>query len=326
MKILMVCNQDTGGVLHQLRKAIRTYTNHDCMLVMAKRTYVDVGCHMLFDKNNPKLIAAVKNFAKKADVFHFNIGDERHYYPPFLNFAPFMKGKKVIRHFRGEWFRKNHRDYYGWCKKNGYHCIVSTPDLLGLIDKGNGVFLPNVFDVSLFGEKPVKKDDKILIVHSPTSPEIKGTKLFTQTVKRLSKEYSNVEYKLIMNKPRMECLRLKKEADIVFDQFGVSNSMYIKGAKSVRYAYGNNAIEGFALGVPVLVELNAKFRKAYKDFSGMACAAVQTSPKTLFKDLEKLIVDAKYRKKIGKKSRQYYMKAHSPRTIARRYIDIIEGI
>lgn len=80
-------------------------------------------------------------------------------------------------------------------------------------------------------------DGKVRIAHSPTRREIKSTDAFLAACERVSRDVE-IEVILVENKPWNECLRFKSSADIYFDQ--------------VKLGYGNNAVEAWAMGIPVI--------------------------------------------------------------------------
>lgn len=78
----------------------------------------------------------------------------------------------------------------------------------------------------------------VLIAHAPTNRAVKSTSLLLQAIKRLQDEGVDVELDLIEHRPWTECLERKAKADIYFDQ--------------VILGYGNNAIEAWGMGIPVI--------------------------------------------------------------------------
>jgi hypothetical protein len=117
---------------------------------------------------------------------------------------------------------------------------VSTPDLL---QYGKGLhWLPTAYDVDHWAEygKAHKRepDGRIRIVHAPTNRTLKHTELFVSVVKELVLEGLPIDLILVEGQTWAECMAIKATADIVFDQ--------------LAFGYGCNAVEAWALGIPVI--------------------------------------------------------------------------
>ena len=82
-----------------------------------------------------------------------------------------------------------------------------------------------------------KPADVLTIAHAPTNRKIKSTAAFEAACDRLAKLIP-IRVLVIENQPWTECLRLKGQADIYFDQ--------------TQLGYGNNAIEAWGMGIPVI--------------------------------------------------------------------------
>lgn len=78
----------------------------------------------------------------------------------------------------------------------------------------------------------------VRIAHAPTNREVKGTQAFLDAIERLQAEGLPVEMDLIEGVSWAECLTRKAQADIYYDQ--------------VQLGYGNNAIEAWGMGIPVV--------------------------------------------------------------------------
>lgn len=76
------------------------------------------------------------------------------------------------------------------------------------------------------------------IAHAPTNREVKSTAAFLEAADRLRAEGHDIEVDLIEGRTWDECLERKARADLYFDQ--------------VILGYGNNAIECWGMGIPVI--------------------------------------------------------------------------
>jgi glycosyltransferase involved in cell wall biosynthesis len=76
------------------------------------------------------------------------------------------------------------------------------------------------------------------IAHAPTDRGIKSTAAFLEATDQLKAEGHAIEVDLIEGVTWAECLARKAKADVYFDQ--------------VKLGYGNNAIEAWGMGIPVI--------------------------------------------------------------------------
>lgn len=81
-------------------------------------------------------------------------------------------------------------------------------------------------------------EDAVRIAHAPTDRGIKSTAAFLEATEQLKAEGHPIEVDLIEGVPWRECLARKAKADVYFDQ--------------VKLGYGNNAIEAWGMGIPVI--------------------------------------------------------------------------
>lgn len=115
--------------------------------------------------------------------------------------------------------------------------LAATLDLW-LMAPDDLVWAPALYDLDSLAALRVKRNDGVLrIAHAPTNRLVKSTDAFLAAADRLGQQIP-VEVILIEHTPWAECVRLKGEADIYFDQ--------------VALGYGNNAIEAWAMGIPVI--------------------------------------------------------------------------
>ncbi|HTF53676.1 MAG TPA: hypothetical protein VK735_40040 [Pseudonocardia sp.] len=146
----------------------------------------------------------------------------------------------VIQH-HGTHFRTEHNQLRRIAAARRSIQIASTLDLW-LIAPDETEWLPSPYDLDwLHGFRlpdEVRPDDGVFrIAHAPTDRRVKSTERLIAAVERL-RNYVPVELDLIENASWQDCLRRKGRADVYFDQ--------------VILGYGNNAIESWGMGVPVI--------------------------------------------------------------------------
>lgn len=138
---------------------------------------------------------------------------------------------------------------------------------------------------SLVPSEPVAREIPV-IVHAPNHRHVKGTAYLLDAVERLRACGFPFELRLIEGVPRHEALRMYAEADIVADQF-------------IMGAFGIFALEGMALGKPVLTYLDEQHlqRPIYSH------PLVNTTPENLHEVLAVLHTVPELRVRIGKAAR-----------------------
>ena len=149
-------------------------------------------------------------------------------------------------------------------------------------------------NMSDFCEKyPDVNNTKPLIVHSPTSPILKGTFVITDVINNLKKNY-DFDFKLITNMTRSEALEVMQKADIFLDQI-------------ILGSYGMSSIEAMSYGKPVMTYIMSEVFEA-----GLPkeCPIVNSNPDNLEDNLIELITDAKLRNTLGTLGRAYVKKYH----------------
>ncbi|MBD0384176.1 glycosyltransferase [Paenibacillus sp. WST5] len=192
------------------------------------------------------------------------------------------------------------------------HCVVADHELYQYV-KGyhkNIHFIKQTIDTDLYrpleGFKFRKK--KPVVVHAPTSPEIKGTKYILQAVEQLKETY-DFEFMLIQNKSHEEARQLYQQADIVLDEL-------------LCGSYGILALESMAMGKPLITYINEHVRETYPK----ELPIVSANPDTVKEALIPLLKDWELREELGKKGRRYVQEHHEVTIIAKQFIDLYKTI
>lgn len=139
--------------------------------------------------------------------------------------------------YHGTKFRNNPEKYLAAQRARRAIGLVSTLDLW-LLAPTETEWAPAFYDLDWLASYSKPQDGPALRVgHAPTRRRIKSTDLLIEAVGRLAKTYA-VELVLIERQPWSKCLELKATCDVIFDQ--------------VILGYGNNAIEAWGMGIPVI--------------------------------------------------------------------------
>ena len=154
----------------------------------------------------------------------------------------------------------------------------------------------------------------VRIAHPSNHRRIKGTDQLVEAVERLRARGLPVELDVIEGVD-LEASRARlADADIVFDQ--------------LHMGYAMTAIEGMAMGRPVLSGINAG--PTYAPFHANSylgeAPIVAVTPETLEAELERLVSDADLRKRLGRAGRDYVARRHSDAATVELFREIYAAI
>ena len=180
--------------------------------------------------------------------------------------------------------------------------VLGCADLVEDLPRLDGV-LPYPFDVDGWTPVDAPDDGVVRVVHAPNHRHYKGTHHLERAVEQLRAEGLPVELVLVEGKPNAEARREYERADVVADQFLIG-------------AYALFAIEGMALGKPVLCYLNPRIAAHHPEWAD--CPIVSADPDTLLDELRRLVQDAELRRGLGARGPAYVRAVHSPEAVGAR--------
>ena len=209
----------------------------------------------------------------------------------------------VMHH--GSRFRRNPGPHYRDAASIGATQLVSTVDLL-LSVPGGGVayWMPQVLDAermaAVAAEHAHAPNKPISIAHAPTNRAIKGTRHIVRAVRSLN---GRATMKMIEREPWARCLALKASADIFVDQ--------------IILGYGNNAIECWGMGMPVVAGASepvlGRMRQTYGRLP-FAAANASTLPRVI----GELVASADLRAEWAATGAEHVRRFHAPAAFASR--------
>jgi len=323
-----------GGQASIIAKAQRELGVESDVLVF-DQDYLNYECDInLALSEKPRAIALLiklTNFVRclfKYDIFHFHFA--RSLLPRNLD-LPILKlfKKKIVMQYWGSDIRqldiaKKYKYHYARemeinpkreerkrkeIKRINKHADATITGY-GLLEYSPNSFVtPLAIDLSKIRFVGVKlgKNRKLKIVHAPTNRIIKGTKYIIEAVERLKKEDYDFEFVLMENKPHDEALKMYEDADIIVDQ--------------LTYGYALVAVEGMAMGKPVISYVREDLKKYYPNLP-----ILNTNPDTIYDNLKLLIENPELRRELREKGRKYVEEVHDSRKIAKRMIELYKSI
>lgn len=213
---------DTGG------NGIRTKWAFDKLTDWLYRSVCRGQNYLAYPRDLPW--DAVLDEWQKADVVHVR----DHFVAEKRIGAP---RRPTVIHHHGTQLRKRWRELIPEQRRRRAIGLASTLDLLAYAPD-DLAWAPALYDLDWLAELRRPVDDGVLrIAHAPTNRTVKSTEAFLAAAERLGRELP-VEVILVERSAWADCLARKARADIYFDQ--------------VALGYGNNAIEAWGMGIPVV--------------------------------------------------------------------------
>jgi len=263
-----------------------------------------------------------------------------YYYRNYIN-KHMLRKKKIVLHYHGSDLRKcTSETDKEFINKHGFKVLVSVPDLIPQLKNARWLPIPVPTDDELYTPPPKRDDRVIKIVHSPTGKEYKKTVVLIKAVKALKRKY-DVELMLIENTPFRDCLKMKREGHIAFDniQFG---------------SYAGCSVEAMCHEQPTLVYLNDVSQQQINNVSeeiGVEPPFVNVGDKrqpsieylnrvmqgnarniiteedyrSVYDSLERLIEDSNLRKELGKRGRKWVTRVHDIKVVVKKLLDIYDS-
>jgi hypothetical protein len=220
----MHAGADTGGASYRTWDAFQRYGQPGIRFTAAIRStnYIDYPpCPINWD--------TIRHEARIATIHHFH-NTTRTRKVAHAPHRPFLL------HHHGTHYRDNAAKMNAEIADSPVRA-AATVSTLDLLDHGpNLTWIPSALDLTKTAHyrKPQPlKGRKLRVAHAPTDRAIKSTEAFLAAC-----ETANVEPVLIERKSWHDCQTIKGTADVFFDQ--------------CLLGYGNNAIEAWAMGIPVI--------------------------------------------------------------------------
>jgi hypothetical protein len=286
VKALVLCpGSDTAGVGIGIQRAFTAHSEWTVRQVRRKRRTYDYPYDAEWAEREPLI--------RWADVVH--VMEEPRAIP---------KGKPAILHSHGTYARRN-RDEIRRVRATHISATIDL-ELLGL-----GQWVPAPYDTDWLATfrdpQPV-----LTIAHAGTDAVSKSTGPFLAACGRLAKEVP-IRVLHINSLPWAECLRLKGQADIYFDQ--------------VLTGYGLNAVEAWGMGIPVVAGIEPREARKRghlipdetpdemaRRFGGLPF--VRADEGTIY-DALRLLVDPAERVKWAERGMSHVRRFHDQRPVVR---------
>jgi hypothetical protein len=273
------------------------------------------------------------------DVFIFGFGTS--FYPDYSDYKRIKEsGKKLICVFHGSDTRPPWMDGSIMAKDRGltiddcFTLTKKTYQTVRLIEKYADKIVCNPASAQFFS-KPIinwfaigvpskitynkrkhksaaELQEKMLVLHSPSHPEAKGTPIIERAISELNSEGYNIELIKITGQPNHVVLNYLQKVDLVIDQLYSDTPLAGFAAEAISYS------------VPVVV--GGFYNKEYQDFNDLF-----DIPPVGFIDHEKLKDEIKsyvshpddYHERV-RRTQDYLEQKWNPKSISERFVELIE--
>lgn len=264
---------------------------------------------------------------KKYDIFHFHYG---------YSLTPFYWDLQILKHFSKKIFVEFHgSEIRGLYKDINYDFFnPEWPSIKNkrkqrkrirkLLEYADGIILhdeelrahipddidvpvyivPLRVDINKFEVKHIKNKIPI-IVHAPSRRSTKGTEGILEALKAVSGKYELI---LVEGKTQKEAFDIYKRADLIIDQISVGT-------------YGVFAIEGMALGKPVITYIDEKMKKNFPQ----ELPIISANFENLGSVVEELVNNRERLESIGERGREYVERFHDNIKVTKHLKKIYEG-
>jgi hypothetical protein len=153
---------------------------------------------------------------------------------------------------------------------------------------------------------------EVRVLHAPNHRHVKGSVYLERAIESLRQDGLPIRLDLLERRPNREIRRAMAECDIVADQFLAGYAMF--------------AIEGMAMGKPVLSNLDSIPKELRETEALRVCPILDTNPETLREDLRTLVVDERRRKELGRAGREFVLRYHSYEAVAQGWKAIFDHV
>lgn len=189
-----------------------------------------------------------------------------------------------------------------------------NPDLLHVLPAGTR-FVPyaNVDIRTRERSAPAGTGTPPLVLHLPTSREVKGTRFLLEAVSRLHAEGVELDFQLVEGVTHDEVERLYRSADLVVDQLLVG-------------WYGGVAVEAMALERPVISYLREEDLALLPSDMRAEIPVISAEPATITDVMRELLTTRRGElAEIGRRGGEYVRRWHDPLRIAQELVTDYEA-
>lgn len=187
------------------------------------------------------------------------------------------------------------------------HAMVGDYELFEYVKNFHDVIhiVPAAIIIEDYPYVGTNSENKIpLLVHAPTSPEIKGSKYILKAIEDLKDKY-RFDFKLIQNTSHEEAKKWYAKADLIIDELHCGT-------------YGLLTIELMSMGKPVLTWISDYMREKYPK----ELPVISANPDNIKEKIEYMLKNRDIFPDLGKRGREYVEKNHDIKHVANQIMAI----
>jgi hypothetical protein len=187
--------------------------------------------------------------------------------------------------------------------------LVQDPELGQFLPEAR--IIPRALDLRHWPFVGVQPTSRPLVVHTPSNPEVKGTRFVLEAVAALQAQGLAFDFRLVQNVSHDEARAWMRKADIVVDQLLIG-------------ATGVVTLEAWALGKPVVLYLREDLFRPYYGMADLPVA--NANPDTVTTVLRELIKDFEWRQHLALAGRRIVETHHDIDKVIDRFIELYETV
>jgi len=332
MFIVWICGDNTVNVPYTIVRAINKFTPHQALLIQSYRTYLKWPNEDIYVRLTPEMtVQEFKDIISRADVIHLNDSHVGGRYPVskkydfkdgYINlFELFTEKQRVFRQANGTYYRTHHEEVNRIVQEHNVYLTSSTPDLCMF---GDSTWIPSPIPMweeeYSFHPAPYEPGMQIGISHicnhlrRKTDNKMTDNSLWKGTdnfLKVCEDHFPDVKVVLVSNKSHLECMEMRKNCQIHYDQFWG--------------AYGLSSLEGATTGQITTVGLS-QVKRFIPENPFIDMDISKGSYAGIFDGISKAVklLKSPDRLEYLKYGREWIRKWHSDKTVARYLIDLYE--
>jgi tetratricopeptide (TPR) repeat protein len=302
MNIAIVADFNIAGQVTGLFRLINEHTIHRARCIIFQDDYLSYDHDIILSRKNSEDWETARQIIKNADFLHIGRFPKQNADFPLLNC---IKPTNTIVQYYGSELRQNAKAIYSWHQQNKITGLAAW-DYTMLENSPFFYHINMMFDASRVKPAP-KPEGTIRIVHPTTNRHIKKTDLFIKAVESLQKKY-DIEPVIIEGKTNEECLEIKSQAHMTYDQISVG-------------IYGVSAIESMAAGHVVFGGISNFAASIYPDNP-----IVWITPDDLASKIESYLLNRVSITERGLAGKAWVERYHNPRKILKQYMYLYDFV
>lgn len=304
--LILPLGADTGGVNWQITRAFDDQPEWSVHSMISALNYIRYPVDLDFT------LPALNEHWRAADVIHLS---HQFYRLRKIERLRLPRKPEVI-HYHGTGFREDSADHLRHQRAHRAIGLVATLDLW-LLAPTETEWLPCPYDLAWLAHQkcptsPVdgpRRPETVKVAHAPTQRKIKSTEAFLRAVERLQAEGHDLELDLIEQVSWAECLRRKASADIYYDQ--------------TILGYGNNAIEAWGMGIPVIAGAQAATLAEMRGrFGELPFYEAASNEQSIYDALRALVTSKDLRTEYGERGLNHVRRFHDQRVVVEQLKDV----